>query len=60
MIECFISLLAFLGFGTGDGNDPLHGHHAPEYQQEMIRAIDSNELKGFDQLEVQKADEWFV
>ena len=52
--------LAFLGFGIGEGDDPLHGHLDPEYSQEMIRAIDSNELKGFDQLEVQKADEWFV
>ena len=60
MIESFISLLALLGFGQADGEDPLHCHISPEYQIEMIRAIDSTELKGFDHLEVQQADEWFV
>ena len=60
MIESFISLLALLGFGIGEGEDPSASIQAPEYQIEMIRAIDSNELKGFDHLEVQQADEWFV
>ena len=60
MIESFISLLALMGFGVGDGGKPGDAHLAPQYQQEMIRAIDSTELKGFDHLEVQQADEWFV
>ena len=60
MIESMISLLAIFGFDGGEGDDPAKYAQAPEHQPEMIRAIDSLELQGFENLEVQTADEWFV
>ena len=60
MIESLISLLAIFGFDGGEGEDPKYAAQAPEQQIEMIRAIDSLELKGFENLEAHTADEWFV
>ncbi len=60
MIEAIISLLALVGFDNGQSGDPSKYSQLPESKPEMIRAIDSVELKGFDNLEVQQADEWFV
>ena len=60
MIESLISLLAIFGFDTGESGDPAKHAQAPEQQIEMIRAIDSLELKGFENLEAHTADEWFV
>lgn len=58
MIEFFITLMAFFGFSEGEGDKPLYTYEKPE--QEMIRAIDSDALKGFDRLETHDANEWFV
>ena len=60
MIESLISLLAIFGFDGGETEDPKSAALAPQHQPEMIRAIDSLELQGFENLEVQTADEWFV
>ncbi len=59
MIESLIAVLAFLGFGIGDGEEPCAMALESENLQ-IIRAIDSNELKGFNSLEAHDADEWFV
>ena len=58
MIEAILSIFALLGFGQGDNDDPVYGYQEPT--QEIIRAIDSEALKGFDSLESHKAEEWFV
>ena len=60
MIESLISLLAIFGFDGGETDDPRQAAMAPESKPEMIRAIDSLELKGFENLEAHTADEWFV
>ena len=60
MIETILSILAFIGFGVGDGEDPIYGYQNHQPNQEIIRAIDSEALKGFDSLESHKAEEWFV
>ena len=59
MIESFIAVMAFLGFGTGSGDDPFMMAFQTESQQ-IIRAIDSFELQGLKTLEAHNADEWFV
>ena len=59
MIEAIISLLAVC-FGAGEGEDPASYAQTLDNQPEMFRAIDSVELKGFENLEVQEANEWFV
>jgi len=59
MIEFFISLLSLVGFGMGDADDPVASVMDSENQQ-IIRAIDSLELKGLNTLEAHDADEWFV
>ena len=59
MIESLVALLAFIGFGMGDGEEP--NKTALQFDnQQIIRAIDSNELKGFNVLETHDAKEWFV
>ncbi len=60
MIESLFAILAFFGFAVhGDAEDPYA--KAPESANpQIIRAIDSNDLKGFDSLEAIEADEWFV
>ena len=59
MIESILALFALFGFGTGQTGDPKH---CQLYQSnhEMFRAIETQELKGFENLEVQNAEEWFV
>ena len=59
MIESIISLLAVC-FGLGDGADKVSYYQAPEQDKEMIRVLDGDALKGFDNLEIHQADEWFV
>jgi hypothetical protein len=59
MIESFIAVMAFLGFGIGSGDDPSEMAFQTESQQ-IIRAIDSFELQGLNTLEDHNADEWFV
>jgi len=59
MIEAIVALMAFFGFGIGDAEDP-HKVAFQQDNQEIIRAINNNELKGFNALEAHNADEWFV
>jgi len=60
MIESLVALMAFFGFGIGgDVEDPDKMAFHTDNQQ-IIRAIDSNELKGFNTLEAHDADKWFV
>ena len=59
MFESLITILAFLGFGIGDAEEPYAAVYESANPQ-IIRAIDSNELKGFNSLEAHDADEWFV
>jgi hypothetical protein len=59
MIESFLALMAFIGFGIGDGEEPSKVALQAEPQQ-IIRAIDSIELQGLNNLEAHDADEWFV
>ena len=59
MIESLIAVLAFLGFGRGDAEEP-NKMALESANPQIIRAIDSNELKGFKSLEAHDADEWFV
>ncbi len=59
MIELLVALWAFFGFGIGDAEDPRHVDIQLDNQQ-IIKAIDSNELKGFNVLEAHDAKEWFV
>ncbi len=57
MIEVLMALMAF--FGIGDGEDPDKLAFYSDNQQ-IIRAIDSNELREFNALEAHDADKWFV
>jgi len=59
MIEAILGLFALLGCGLGDGEVPK-GVTLEQAPQQIIRAIDSPELMGFDSLEAHRADEWFV
>ena len=59
MIEAILSLFALLGAGVGDADKPKHTYLEPS-QQEIIRAIDSDALKGFDHLQSHDANRWFV
>ncbi|MCP4271920.1 MAG: hypothetical protein GY781_08130 [Gammaproteobacteria bacterium] len=59
MIEVLMALMAFFGFGIGDGENPSHTAFNSNNQQ-IIRAIDSNELMEFNALEAHDADKWFV
>ncbi len=57
MIESLLALMAF--FGIGEVEDPNNiALHIDNHQ--IIRAIDSNELKRFNILEAHDANEWFV
>lgn len=57
MIEVFVAVMAMFGIGTGD--DPAKVTMQNDDQQ-IIRAIDSQELSGYNNLEALNADEWFV
>ena len=57
MIEAIIAFLAC--FGTGEAEDPKMASVEPQ-QIQIIRAIDSQELKGFENLQSHQAEEWFV
>ena len=59
MIESFLAVMAFFGYGIGSGDDPSRLASQSEPQQ-IIRAIDSFELQGLNTLEAHDADEWFV
>ncbi len=59
MIEVLMALLAFFGCGRGDGELPKHTAFNSDNQQ-IIRAIDSNEMMEFNALEAHDADKWFV
>ncbi len=60
MIELLFAILASFGFDVGgDAEDP-YTKASESANLEIIRAIDSNDLKGFDSLEAIEADEWFV
>ena len=59
MIESILALVAFFGYGVGDNDKPDAVTFQPA-NHEMIRAIESQELKGFENLEVHNAEEWFV
>ena len=59
MIESILALAAFFGLGVGDNDNPDYVQ-MENNTHEMIRAIDAQELKGFDNLEVHNAEEWFV
>ena len=59
MIESLVALMAFFGFGIGEGEDPDRMAFHSDNKQ-IIRAIDSNELRGFNALEAHDADKWFV
>ena len=59
MIESILALLALIGFAEGDGDIPK-SVQLDNNNHEMIRAIESQELKGFENLEVHNAEEWFV
>jgi len=60
MIESLVALMAFFGFAMGpDVEDPSKMTLQSD-TQEIIRAIDSNELQGFNSLEAHDADKWFV
>ncbi|MCP4412112.1 MAG: hypothetical protein GY808_06040 [Gammaproteobacteria bacterium] len=59
MIEVLMALLAFFGCGIGDGEEPDMMAFNPNNQQ-IIRAIDNNELMEFNALEAHDADKWFV
>ena len=56
----FTAFWTFWGFGMGgDAEDPYSGQLASNDQQ-IIRAIDSVELKGLNTLEAHNAEMWFV
>jgi hypothetical protein len=59
MIESFIAVMAFFGYGLGDGVDTVYSA-VESSDQQIIRAIDSFELQGLNTLEDHNADEWFV
>ncbi|PCJ46600.1 MAG: hypothetical protein COA74_13370 [Gammaproteobacteria bacterium] len=59
MIESFIALMAIFGFGIGDGEKP-QVKTSDFSNQQIIRAIDSFELRGLNTLEAHNAEEWFV
>ena len=59
MIESLLALLAFFGFGIGDVDKP-NAIALESDNQQIIRVINSNELKGFNVLEAHDASEWFV
>ena len=59
MIESILALFAVFGYGIGETGDPDHVQ-LENNNHEMIRAIESQELKGFENLEVHNAEEWFV
>ena len=59
MIESLVALMAFFGFGVGEVEDPDRMAFQSDNQQ-IIRAIESNELQGFNSLEAHDADKWFV
>ncbi len=62
MIESLLALMAFFGFGFGVGGDVEEPNNIALHidNQQIIRAIDSNELKRFNILEAHDANEWFV
>ena len=60
MIESLLAVLAFLGCGVvEDGERPLTSV-TDSANQQIIRAIDSTEMTGFNALESHNADQWFV
>ena len=60
MIESILALFAVFGCGIGEVGDPDKVSLNDNANHEMFRAIDTQELKGFENLEVQNAEEWFV
>ncbi len=59
MIEVLMALLAFFGYGIGDGEKPTMMAFNPDSQY-VIKAIDNNELMEFNALEAHDANKWFV
>ena len=59
MIESLLAILAFLGCGMGDEDKPFTSV-TDSANQQIIRAIDSTEMTGFNALESHNADQWFV
>jgi hypothetical protein len=58
MIEAIFALLAM--FGDAEGEEPCVAATKLDENTQIIRALDSQELKGFDNLQAHQADEWFV
>ena len=59
MIESILAIMAFLGCGMGDGEEP-NAITLDSTTPQIIRALDSIELQGLNTLESHTADEWFV
>ncbi len=60
MIELLFAILTFFGFEIPEDADDPYTKAPESANPQIIRAIDSNDLKGFDSLEAIEADEWFV
>lgn len=60
MIEFYLTIMAFCGFGMGGDAEEPYIQKVTSNNQQIIRVIDSVELKGFNNLEAHDAETWFV